>query len=674
LDYEYKKLSFNLDLNYTNQAALFLDQRPELYDLTEYENLLLNSYERSLGFSPSSPIYDEDGNLSQHAFEPNLWYYNPLFPSQGEERFSETNTTRISGGIEYEIIKGLRASVKGGITHSSYEEHYQRFKSYWESQKETAASIISSSYRQIYADYFLNYTKQLSDHNFSVMAGGSFQTYRYRGLYTSTVDFPYTNIGYYNINAGLLEREMGSNWYEKRVMSGLGRINYDYKGKYLVTINYRLDGATVFGSENKWGHFPSFGLAYRMDQENYFKDNVNFLSVFKLRAGYGIAGNSNIPGFRTQNLIDFRPVYEGGGITNAIIWASTYLPNPELRWENTYTLNLGLEIGNPRFYAEINYYRVNHEDLILDRQVPTELGYTNITINKGAMVNRGLEAKLDLFLGFFNGQLKWKPGIWFSYNQNEITDLAGDVILDKDIWIERINYGYAGIKQKGYPLNAIWGYDFIGIWQESEREEAAIYNARPGDPKFADINSTGADGEIVPGPDGKITEEDRIFLGDANPKYTAGFNNQLNYKNFELSFFFEGVFDKTIVNINKATYTFPSHHYGNNKRTQALDRWTPSNPSNETPSLTRNLTEQMVRSNWSIEDGSFVRLRDVTLTYRLFFKESSAVKNLRVLISASNLFTITKYTGVNPDVWATDADYNLIPFTRMFTLGINASF
>ncbi len=658
LDYEYKRFSFNLDVNYTN----------------ENRNMVENSYERSLGFSPSSPIYDADGNLSEHAFEPNAWYYNPLFPSHGEERFSETNTSRIAGGIEYEIITGLRAWVKGGITQSSYEEHYQRFKSFWASQKETEASINSDSYRQIFADYFLKYTRQWNEHNFSVMAGGSFLSYRSRGLETSAVDFPYANIGYYNINAGLLEREMGSDWYQKRVMSGLGRINYDYMGKYLVTINYRLDGATVFGPDNKWGHFPSFGLAYRMDQENYFKNTIQFLSIMKLRAGYGIAGNSNIPGFRTQNLIDFRPVYEGGGITNAILWGSTYLPNPELRWENTYTLNLGLEVGNPRFYAELNYYTVNHEDLILDRQVPTELGYTNITVNKGAMVNRGLEAKLDLFLGFFNGQLKWKPGIWFSYNHNEITDLAGDVILDKDIWIERINYGYAGIKQKGYPLNAIWGYDFIGIWQENEREQAAVYNARPGDPKFADINGTGEGGEIIPGADGKITEEDRIFMGDANPKYTAGFNNQLNYKDFELSFFFEGVFDKTVVNINKATFTFPSHHYGNNKRTQALDRWTPANPSNETPSLTRNLTAQLVRSDWSIEDGSFIRLRDVTLTYRLFFKESSSIKNLRIFVSASNLFTITSYTGLNPDVWATDADYNLIPFTRVFTLGVNASF
>jgi TonB-dependent starch-binding outer membrane protein SusC len=659
LDYEYKRLSFNLDLNYTN----------------ENRNLLQNSYEYALGFSPSSPVYDANGELSKHAFEPiSSWYYNPLFPSDAEENFSESNTTRISGGAEYEIIKGLRASIKGGITQNAYENFYQRFKPLYESQKETEASLSSSTSLQIYADYFLKYTKEIRDHSISVMAGGSFQTLRNRGHYASAVDFPYVDIGYYNIDAGLLERTMGSSWYEKRVMSGLGRINYDYKDKYFLTINYRLDGATVFGPDNKWGNFPSFGLAYRIDQENYFKNNIQFLTVLKLRAGYGIAGNANIPGFRTQNLIDFRPVYEGGGITNAIIWGSTYLPNPELHWENTYTLNLGLEFGNPIFYAELNYYIKNSKDLILDRQVPTELGFTKITLNKGAMVNKGIEAKLDLFLDFFSGNLKWKPSLWFSLNQNTITDLDGDVILDKDIWIERTSYGYAGKKEKDYPLNAIWGYDFTGIWQESEREEAAVYNAVPGDPKFADINGTGADGEIIPGADGRITEADCKFMGDANPKTTLGLNNQITYKNFELSFFFEGVFGKVVVNVNKALYTFPSYQYGTNKAIWALDRWTPSNPSNETPSLTKNLTETLVRSDWTIEDGSFVRLRDVTLTYRLFFEKVTFIKNLRVFASASNLLTFTKYSGVNPDVWATDENYNIMPFTRVYTLGLSASF
>ena len=290
--------------------------------------------------------------------------------------------------------------MKGGLTQSELESFYQRFKSSFESQKETEASILSNGNRQIYSDFFLHYTRQLNEHKFSIMAGGSFQHFRNRGHWASAVDYPYPNIGYYNIGTGLLDRQMASNWYEKSVLSGLGRINYDYQGKYLLTINYRLDGATIFGDHNKWGHFPSFGVAYRIDQENYFRNTIQFLSVMKLRAGYGIAGNDNIPGFRTQNLIDFQPVHTGGGITNRIAWASPYIANPELRWENTYTLNLGMEVGNPMFYVELNYYVTNHNDIIMDRQVPQELGFTNITVNKGSMVNTGIEAKLDLFLSF----------------------------------------------------------------------------------------------------------------------------------------------------------------------------------------------------------------------------------------------------------------------------------
>jgi TonB-linked SusC/RagA family outer membrane protein len=667
LDYQYKRFSFNLDFNYTN----------------EYRNLVQNSYEMALGFSPSTGVYDENDDLSVHGFELNSsWHYNPLLPSVAEEKFSESNTTRISGGMEYKITEGLRVSVKGGITQNGFESFYQRFKPYYESDRETEASISTNGNRQIYSDVFLHYTRQLNDHKISIMSGGSYQHYRNRGHWNSAIDFPYLNVGYYNINAGLLEREMSSNWYQKSVLSGLGRINYDYQEKYLVTINYRLDGATVFGEDHKWGHFPSFGLAYRIDQEDYFSDRISSLTIMKIRAGYGIAGNSNIPGFRTQSLIEFVPVYVGGEVTNGIAWSGTeyeptfvsYIANPELRWENTYTLNLGLEVGNPKFYAELNYYVTNHDDLILDRQVPRELGFTNITINKGAMVNKGIEAKLDLFLNFFNYRLQWKPGVWMAYNHNEITDLDNDVILDFDIWGDMIQYGYAGIKQKEYPLNAIWGYDFIGVWQEDESEEAAVYNATPGDPKFADINGVGENGEIIPGPDGMITEEDKIFLGDANPRFTAGFSNRISYKNFELTVFFEGVFDKAVVNFTKAAYTFPSYKYGINKTTLALNRWTSSNPTNDVPSLTKPLTTEMVLSDWTIEDGSFIRLRDITLSYKFDMKNISAISHMRVFTSASNLFTITNYTGINPDVMAVDDNYSLIPFTRMFSVGVNVSF
>jgi TonB-linked SusC/RagA family outer membrane protein len=582
LDYEFKKFSFNLDFNFTN----------------ELKNNTSNSYERAVGFSPSTPVYDADGNLSQHAFESiRSWYYNPLFPGEAEENFREINSTRIAAGMSYEILPGLRASVKGGFNQSNEENFYQRFEPFYPSQTETEAYLSSYSNRQLYAEGFLNYTKQFESHKILVMAGGTYQNYRRRGLWSSAMDFPYKNIGYYNIDAGLLEREMGSSWYEKRQVSGLVRINYDYRNRYLITVNYRLDGATVFGDNSKWGHFPSFGVAYRIDQEEFFRDAVPFLSALKLKAGYGIAGNSNIPSFRTQNLIDFNPVHEGNGITNGILWVSpvnreedsqrtTFLPNPDLHWETTYTFNTGVDIGNSKFYAEINYYRTNHDQLILDRQVPAETGFNYITVNKGAMTNQGVEAKVDLFLDFFNNQIQWRPSILLSYNKNVITDLNNDEILGFAVWIDRTLYGYAGIKQEGYPLNAVWGYDFIGIWQADEIEEAAQYGAEPGDPKFADIHGIDENGNSTDGPDGQITEEDKVFLGDANPEFTAGLTNQFNYKNWELSFFFEGVFNKTVVNIGKATLVYPSYNYGTNKMRMALDRWTTTNPSNKVPSLT----------------------------------------------------------------------------------------
>lgn len=673
LDYAFKKFTFNLDFNTTN----------------EYSNEVSNSYEYALGFSPTTPVYDEEGELSSHAFSSlSSWFYNPLLPEEAEEDFTETNTTRITGGGSYEIIPGLMASVKGGYNHSSAESFYQRFEPFYESDLDNEASLSETSKREIYADVFLNYTKQLGDHKIMVMAGGSMQSYRTRSLWASSADFPVSNIGYYSIDDGLEDREMGSSWTEKRLASGLARINYDYKSKYLLTINYRIDGATAFGENSKWGQFPSFGLAWRIDQEDFFKANVPFLSACKIKTGYGIAGNSNIPSFRTQSLISYNAVHEGNGVTNGILYVSpvdndndsqntNYKANPDLHWETTYTYNLGLEFGNQLFYVELNGYNTKHDDLILDRQVPTETGFNYITINAGTMVNKGIEGKIDFFLDFFNKKLQWKPGLNVSYNQNEVIDFNGDEILSYAVWIDNTLYGYAGLQKAGYSLNAIWGYEFDGIWQEDEAEEAALYGAEPGDPKFKDLNGYDDDGNVVAGADGVIDDADLKYLGDANPEYIAGFSNQFNYKNFELQIFIEGVFNKTVVNVSKVTQTYPSYNYGTNKMELALDRWTPTNPSDEVPSLTKSIPSELILSTWAIEDASFVRLRDITLAYKLFFENTPLIKNLRVYASVSNLLTYTNYSGLNPDVSGIDnidIDGNLIPFTRTYTLGLNVSF
>ncbi|WP_406684601.1 TonB-dependent receptor [Seonamhaeicola sp. MEBiC1930] len=646
LSFEKKRFSFNSNFNFTN----------------ENRNNVRNSYEDALRFSPSSPVYDESGEFSQHASDNMSWVTHPLFDETAIKNFSETNTIRINAGLTYEFFDGLRLELTGGLEQKSPENFTERSKATFNSQEPTAGSLSKGSEKTIFADYFLKYNKNFDKHTLALMGGGSYYSYRGRTLSASSENFPYVGISYFNVNAGLDNRTLNSDWIEKKTISGLLRINYDYDKKFFLTSSYRIDGASQFGENEKWGLFPSISMAYRLDQEDFFKEKFDFLKTFKIRAGYGSAGNANIPSFRTQNLIDFTPAYTGV-IANGLQNVGLYKPNPDLKWEETSTLNIGLEFGNNNFYTEINVYNKKSEDLLLDRQLPTETGFSSITLNKGVMENKGVEAKLNLYLDFFNGKLKWNPGVWLSVNKNKILDLDGDKIAWNPTWIASTNYGLTGIRQEGYPLNAQWGYDFTGIWQESEATEAAAYGASPGDPKFADINN-----------DNLINQDDLQYLGSANPEYTAGFNNRFNYNNFELSFFIEGVFDKLVVNTNKVALTYPALAFGRNLLASSLDRWTPNNPSNDVPSLTKAPTEALVRSDWAMEDASFIRLRDITLAYTFDFKKDSAFKNLRMYLSGTNIFTITDYSGVNPDASILDASWNLRPYSRTFTFGLNASF
>ena len=646
MSFERPKFSFNTVFNFTN----------------ENRNNLRNSYWDALIFSPTSPIFDDSGELSAHA-SPNLFYQNnPLFNETALEDITETNNIRVNAGVSYEFIDGLRIELNGGITQTNDENFTQRIKPTYSSQTATAGSLLATSSRNIYADYFLKYIKSLNRHNFVIMAGGSYNSYRRRSLGASAENFPYPNISYYNINAGLDMRQMNSNWVENKTVSGLVRLNYDYDKKLLLTSSIRLDAASQFGKGNKEGYFPSVSIAYRIDKEDFF-ENIGFLETLKVRAGYGSAGNANIPAFRTQRLINFIPTFNGGSVSNAIQWEGNSKPNPNLHWEETNTLNLGLEFGNNKFYSQIDFYNKKSSDLLLNRQTPIQSGFQNITLNIGEMKNTGVEAKLDLFLDFYDKKLKWRPGFWFSYNKNEVVDLNNDKLLWNETWLSNTSYGSTGIRQEGYPLQGQWGYDFIGIWQKNEAAEAAVFNAVPGDPKFLDIDDNK-----------KIDKNDIKYLGNSDPSYTGGFSSNLSYKNFEFSFFIEGVFDKFVLNNNKISLTHPSFIFGRNLTTQALDRWTVDHPSNNTPSLTKNPSEQLVRSDWALEDASFVRLRDVTFSYRFDFNNQRAFKNLKLYMSASNLITITKYSGLNPDVYARDDQYNLRPYTSTLTFGLNASF
>ncbi|MEM6736246.1 MAG: TonB-dependent receptor [Bacteroidota bacterium] len=671
LDYEGYKIQISSSFNYAMESGESLSNRHGEFNQNIGDKLSY-SYNNAVLFSPNTPVRDENGELSDHYMNHLFWLNNPFLNPEAFDGFSDIQNIRINLNLNYNFTDNISLQVRGGFNQTSSEYFRQRFLPEFDGQIPTGANISTGIERDFFAESFAKYNKSFDNHQIDFLAGGSINTQLRRGLFAEAEDFPAEDIGFYNIGAGLLNRELGSNWTERKIISAVSRLNYNFDNKYYLTISHRIDGATQFGENNKWGHFPSIAAAYKIDRESFFPDQ-SIVNAMKLKVSYGLAGNSAIPSFRTTRLIDFQPISIGANIENSLTWDGDYLPNPDLKWETSRIANFGIETGNEYFYLEMNVYRKNTKDLLIDRQVPTETGFSRITLNQGAMINKGIEGKIDLYLDLFGGSVKWSPGIWVAYNRNRITDMNGDEVLTNPVWLNNNNFGFSGRNSEGYPLGALWGYDFIGIWQEGE-EAAALYGAEPGDPKFADIRGVDENGNITEGPDGRLTDEDKIFLGSTIPQTTAGFNSKFNYKNFEASFFFEGVFKKSVTNGSKVFYTFPFFNYGTNRTQEAINRWTTANPNNDVPSLLKAPTTELVTSDWTIEDASFVRLRDVTIAYTVKPEYVPWADNLRIYVSMSNLLTFTNYSGVNPDVWEYDGDFNLRPFSRTILFGLDLTF
>lgn len=641
-----------------------LHVKAQLGFTSEANNTLKNSYSNALKFSPSTPVFDVDGNLSHHKSENLAFLQNPLFNEIAMESFTETNTTRIQLGLGYEVSKEFQLEVNLGRIQRNPESFSLRNKAFFFSQEATAGSLQYQNQKTTNANVFLKFKKAFNRHTFDITTGATYYAFRSRSLSASAERFPFENIGYYNIDAGVQENIMGSDWISKTTLSGLFRMNYNFDQKLFLTSSYRLDGASQFGENNKWGLFPSISLAYSIDKESFYQEHIHFLDVLKVRLGVGVAGNDNIPSFRTQQLADFTTVDLGGSPKSALINQGNFKANPDLRWEQSVTRNIGLEFGHKNFFVVIDAYRKKTTDVLMNRSLPSETAYDFIALNKGVLENNGIEGNLNLYFNFFNRKLRWSPGIWFSINKNKILEFDGDVVNYGDgNWIDNKNYGNTAIRQEGYSSHAQWGYDFIGVWQLDEAEEAAIYGAVPGDPKFKDV-----DKNFV------INDDDLQYLGDSNPVYTGGFSNKLNYSNFEFSFFIEGVFEKLVVNNNRISLMYPNLLLGRNLAVAAKDRWTDSNASQSVPSLTRMPSNEIVRSDWSMEDASFVRLRNVSVSYVFNTDKLKLFKSLQLFCAATNVFTITKYSGVNPDVLIRDTEWNLQPYTRTISLGMNATF
>lgn len=454
---------------------------------------------------------------------------------------------------------------------------------------------------------------------------------------------------------------------EWSLVSLLARVNYDYDDKLLMSASIRSDRSSRFGPGNKTGVFPSASIGWRISK---YLNSDNFLTDLKIRASWGKTGNFLIPNYAAIGLLNPANYTFGGGLVNGI--APFTISNPDLSWEKTSSYDIGLDFGlwQDRVYGSVEYYNSTTSDLLLAVQVPSALGFTNALTNIGEVVNQGIE--LTLTSRNTIGKFRWTTDLNFSTVDNEVTKLgpSGDPILSSG------GAGNRHITQIGSPVGSYYGYQTDGIYQTQAEIDAGpvdeIATPQPGDFRWVDVND-----------DGVINASDRTILGNYLPDFTFGIRNTFGFSNLSLSFLIQGVEGSEVLNLTR-------RHLGNgeanfNSYKLWTERWrSPSDPGNgEIPRANRQTGNSNNRpSSYQVEDASYIRLRNVTLSYTV--PEGTlgrAFSGLRVYVAGTNLVTITDYIGYNPEVNNIEdnvnvqgEDYGAYPLSRVFTFGVNASF
>jgi len=624
------------------------------FDLNERAGILY----AGINYDPTLPIYNS--TTGRYTLSTDMNIDNPLAIANGKTSFS--NLYRTLGSIygEYTIIPGLTAKLNlGGDIASQRSDSYIDRTTIEGLAGKGIASILQGNNSNYLAEATVSYNKKINDHSFNVVAGSTIQRFIFDDVSSEARGFSSDATKTDNLGLGdPLFFKATSGKVSNSLLSYLGRINYTYKDKYLLTTSFRADGSSRFGANNKYGYFPSLALGWKADQEDFMK-NIETLSTLKFRASWGQTGNQEIGNYL------YLATFSAGNTavfndTQVATTTPSRLPNPDLKWEASEQLNFGIDYGlwKDRITGSIEYYTKDTRDMLISLPIPRETGFTTTVTNIGSVHNSGFEFSLSS--KNFVGDFKWSTDLNLTTLKNTVKSLGG---------ISNILSGSAGtasnisIIEVGSPLYSFYGYKVDGIWQTGD--DYTNTTAKPGDFKFRDLNG-----------DNIINTEDRTILGDSFPSLIWALGNNMSYKNFDLYVFIEGVNGVNMLNNNLVDTYFPANLKRNRLAEPVLNRWTPTNPSNEYPSFV-NPSRQAAQSvnSYTVEDASYIRLNTVKLGYRIPVK-GKTFKSASVYVSGQNLYTKTDYTGydpaLNPNGGATfRIDWNAYPTARTFLLGVS---
>jgi len=598
----------------------------------EGDQTLFGPLPNALSIPAIYPVYNADGTYNEDGP-----YANPVAIINDTKNVAYTNRHNDNVYLEYKFLDGFSFTSKWSADIYTLREHEYDPITTRQGAKYNGLGIEGSTYvSNLVSSNVLQYVKTLKkDHNIEALLGYSAEKYARRNTYIEAIDFPNENLQYIT-SAGTI-RAASAAALDRGMNSFFGQFKYNYLYKYIFTMTARADGSSKFGKNNRYGYFPAASFAWRIAQEKFMK-KLPSVSELKLRLSIGLTGNDGIGDFASFGL--YGGGYNYGGTSGT---APTQLPNPDLKWESTLQKGVGLDLGffKDRINLSVDLYHNHTYDLLLARPLPASSGFPTINANIGDLQNKGIELVLNT--ENIKREFTWSTSFNFAANRNKVLKLyEGQPITDQGRggnWVV-----------EGEPIGVFYGYRCLGV------------DPTTGNLVYDDINN-----------DGQITSDDLTKTGDPNPDFTAGLTNTFAYKGFDLSVFLHMVYGNDIFNGNRIYLESASGE--DNQTTTMLRRWMKPGDVTDVPRV-----GDTYKSSRFIENGSFMRIKNVTLGYN-FPKEiikRVKLKSLRLYVTGQNLYTFTSYSGMDPEVnyYGNDniilgTDFFTYPQSRTILVGLN---
>lgn len=680
-----KNLSFDVTVNYalTNRKGVG----------TSADSGRFNMLAQILSARPTGGLKLTDEELLESAIDPeilesgeSLAQVNPVKQTESVTNTKRAEMWSANASASWQVMKGLTVKTAGtyNTTNNRTDIFYKNGskEAYRNGQSPYGRTQMGRDVR--WTNYNnLTWKQKVKKHNYDVMLGHEVSFRSTEFLLGEAMNFPFDNLENDYLGLGATPSKVESSYSEKMLLSFFARSNYNYDNRYLLTATVRSDGSTVFSKKNKWGFFPSFSAAWRISEEAFMKD-VEWVSNFKVRLGWGIVGNDRISNYLSMDL------YEAGkyGVGNNTVTVLTpkQLRNANLKWEGSNTVNLGVDLGflGNRLNITADAFVKNTKDLLLAQSLAHVTGFDSQMQNIGKIQNKGIELSISS-TNIQTRKLTWQTNFNISFIKNTLKGLASGVqSMYSRSGFDSNFTAYDYLATVGQSLGLIYGYEFDGVYQSSDfyttpdnqliLKEGITNNARYGTVKPGVVKYKDQDG------DGVITTNDRTVIGNAMPKWYGGITNAFDYKGLDFSFMFQFNYGNDIYNATRL-YATQSRSGRRNMLAEVADRWSPTNASNKVPSQGGYIVND-VYSRF-IEDGSFLRLKNVTLGYTLPHKwtRKFQISKLRLYATGQNLFCVTGYSGYDPEVnsagnnpMTPGLDWGAYPKSRVFTFGIDLQF